>query len=77
MATRTQVTQRTAFRVLEDRIEELESENESLREEKDYYEGVTKQFRDTLSGVEFDDDVDLDDIDLDDIDLDDEDEDEV
>jgi uncharacterized protein YnzC (UPF0291/DUF896 family) len=47
--------QRTAIRVLEERLEELEAENESLREEKEYFAGVARQFRDTLSDVEFDD----------------------
>jgi hypothetical protein len=58
MPTPTQLPKRTALRVLEERLEELESENDSLREEKEYYAGVAKQFRDTLSDVEFDDDED-------------------
>jgi hypothetical protein len=52
---------RTAVRVLEERLEELESENESLREEKAYYADVAKKFRDTLSEMDFDEEDDDDD----------------
>jgi hypothetical protein len=57
---------RTAVRVLEERLEELESENESLREEKAYYADVAKKFRDTLSEMDFDDEEEDDDNDDDD-----------
>jgi predicted RNase H-like nuclease (RuvC/YqgF family) len=49
---------RTAVRVLEERLEELESENESLREEKAYYADVAKKFRDTLSEMDFEEEED-------------------
>jgi predicted RNase H-like nuclease (RuvC/YqgF family) len=49
---------RTAVRVLEERLEELESENESLREEKAYYADVAKKFRDTLSEMDFEEEDD-------------------
>ncbi len=71
MATQLPAQKRTAVRVLEERLEELEAENETLREEKDALADVAKQFRDTLSEIDFDDEEDEDEEEIEDDELED------